>query len=307
MVGSGAGVRSARMMDRRGYAAGLGAHLLWGLAPLYWRLVSSISAGQLTALRFVQALVLLVAYQWLVRRRSPRDLLGGWRSMTMHFVAGVLLAINWLVFVYAVTTDHVLDLSLGYFINPLVSVLLGWTFLGERLTRRSWIAVSLSAAGVGILAFDAGSLPWIALAVAAAFGLYGLVRKLSNTPPVEGVTIEMMSVAPAAIAWLALLAANGTYRTGDGSTFALTFLIGIITAAPLLLFAQAARTVPLWALGLLQYIGPSVQFLLGVVVFREPVDPMRMVGFGVIWIGLIVFSHATWPRQPRPSTAGLAA
>ena len=210
-----------------------------------------------------------------------------------------MLATNWLVFVYAVSTDRVVDLSLGYFINPLVSVLLGMVFLGERLNLQSWIAVGLSAIGVGIMAIDAGSLPWISLVVPMAFGLYGLLKKLSTSGPVEGVASEMIWTAPVAAGYLVWLGVNGAYETGDGSTFALTFLIGVVTALPLLLFARAAQTVPLWALGLMQYVGPSLQFFLGVVVFGESVNPTQMAGFAVIWSGLIVFAHGSWPRESR--------
>ena len=286
-------------MERRGYGAAFGAHLLWGLAPIYWKQVGSIAAGQLTALRFVQTFVLLGGYLWIANRRSPRDLFADRRVALGHLAAGCLLAVNWLVFVYAVSTERVVDLSLGYFLNPLASVVLGMVFLGERLHRRSWFAVAMSAAGVGVMAVEAGALPWISLVVAASFGLYGLVKKLSPSDPVEGVAVEMLWIAPAAAGYLMWLAANGAYETGDDPTFALTFLIGVVAAAPLLLFARAARTIPLWALGLMQYIGPTLQFVLGVAVYGEDTSVTRMIGFAVIWTGLAVFAHDSWPRDAR--------
>ncbi len=290
---------STPIVDRRGYGFAGGAHLLWGLLPVYWKLVSSISAGQLTAMRVLQTLVIVLGFLWIARRRSPRDLLRGGRATLVHLLASSMLATNWLVFVYAVSTDRVVDLSLGYFISPLVSILLGMAFLGERLNRRSWIAVGLSAIGVGIMSIHAGSLPWISLVVAMAFGFYGLLKKLSPSGPVEGVATEMMWAAPVATCYLAWLGINGRYETGDGTTVALTFLIGVVTAVPLLMFARAARTVPLWALGLMQYIGPSLQFLLGVLVFGESVDPTQLAGFAVIWSGLIVFAHGSWPGEQK--------
>lgn len=199
-------------MDRQGYVFAAGAHLLWGLLPVYWKQLRSIPAGQLTALRFVQTLVIVLGFLWIARQQSPRALLKKGRSPFLSFVAGSFLATNWLVFVYAVSTDRVVDLSLGYFISPLVSVLLGTVFLGERLNLHSRIAVGLSAMGVGIIAADAGSLPWISLVVATAFGLYGLAKKLSKSGPIESVATEMIWATPFAAGYLVWLGVNGRTR-----------------------------------------------------------------------------------------------
>ncbi len=285
--------------QRTGYRSALTAHLLWGLAPAFWKLLDHVPAAQLTAWRFVQTLVLVALVLRVGRGRVIRGLLSGPSSVTVHLAAAVLLAVNWLTFVYAVSTDRIVDLSLGYFLNPLVSVLLGVGLFHEQLSRLGRLAVGLSAVGVVVLTVERGSVPWIALVVATAFGLYGALQKASAADAVEGLTIEMLFAAPVAGGYLLWLVATDAYVVGGPSGVGWTALIGLVAATPLLLFARAARSIPLWALGLLQYVGPSLQLLLGTVVFGEPTSGLELAAFGVIWIGLGVFTADRWPSTTR--------
>ena len=233
---------------------------------------------------------------WFRERRSVRSLLTDRNVVAVHLLAGTLLALNWLVYVYAVETDRVLDASLGYFINPLLSVAIGLA-IGERLTPLRWLAVLAAAAGVVILTVDAGRLPWISLVLAATFAVYGLIKKLSPRDSLGGLTTEMLLVAPFALAYLLWLAPSGELQTG-GTVSSLALLgLGAITITPLVLFGAAAKRIPLWAIGLLQFLAPSLQFLLGVVAFDEPLGSGRLAGFVVIWIGLLVFAFDTYRRR----------
>ncbi|MEO1063807.1 MAG: EamA family transporter RarD [Actinomycetota bacterium] len=284
-----------------GYRSALLAHALWGLAPVFWKLLDHVPAAQLTAWRFVQTLAVMVLVQRVARGRTIRGLVASRASVSIHVAAVALLTINWLAFVYAVSAERIVELSLGYFLAPLVSVLLGVGLFRERLSRPSWLAVGLSSVGVAVLAAEAGSLPWIALAVATAFGSYGALQKASEVDAVDGLTIEMLLAAPIAAAYLAWSSITGGVVTGGAVGIGATALIGVVTAAPLLLFVRAARSLPLWALGLLQYVGPSLQLLLGAVVFGETTSRAELVAFAVIWLGLGVFTADRWlsPRAPR--------
>ncbi len=292
--------------EKSGFGFAFGAYLLWGLAPLYWHQVASIPAGQVTAQRAVQTMVILVAFLWIVRKQSPRSLLVATKANQIHLVAGLLLGLNWLVFVYAVATERVVEVSLGYFINPLMSVFLGVVFLGERLSRVGWFAIATAALGVGVLGFEAGSLPWISLVLASSFAVYGLTKKQSTRGPIEGLAMETIWIVPFAVAYLGWVALSGGsggggsvsvnsmsvsgISLGEGSAPVFAGLIGLATAAPLLLFARAAQSIPLWAIGLMQYMAPSIQFAIGVFVFGETANPTRLVGFAIIWFGLAVFA-----------------
>lgn len=282
---------STRSTEQSGYGFAIGAYLFWGLVPLYWKLVDSIPAGELTALRSAQTLLVSLAFLWFVRKQSPRALLTDRKSALAHLPAGLLLGVNWLVFVYAVSTDRVVEASLGYFINPLLSVLLGLVLFGERLSRTGWLAVALASSGVAVLAVDAGELPWISLVLASSFAVYGAAKKQSKRGPIEGLAIEMIWIAPLVIGYLVWLLATGDLTGGEGATPWFLWLIGLATATPLLLFARAAQAIPLWALGLLQYIAPTLQFLLGVLVFGEAANATRLLGFAIIWFGLAVFAY----------------
>lgn len=237
---------------------------------------------------------------WFRDRRTIASLLVDRRLVAVHLAAGALLSLNWLVYVYAIATDRVVDASLGYFINPLLSVAIG-VAIGERLTRLRWLAVGAATLGVVIITIDAGSLPWISLVLASTFAVYGLIKKLSPQDSLGGLTTEMLLLAPFAVAYLIWLVAIGEFETGGTtSTIALSGL-GVITITPLVLFGAAAKRIPLWSIGLLQFLAPSLQFLLGVFVFGEPLGSLRLLGFVVIWIGLALFGWDTFQRRARPA------
>ena len=247
-------------------------------------------------------LVLLAAlrrWSWLSGvMRSPRVL-------AAFAASAVLLSINWVTYIWAVGNGHVVDASLGYFMTPLLNVALGYTVLHERLRREQWFALALAALGVIWLTLQAGQLPWIALVLASSFGAYGLLRKIATLGALEGLTLETLVLLPAAIAGFWYLQASGQARfpTPDTSTNLWLLGVGPVTAVPLLLFAAGARRLSLTTLGLLQYLSPTLQFLLGVWVFREPFSPLRLLGFGLIWAALVLYSIDGWRnsrRAPQP-------
>ncbi len=284
-----------------GYRLALSAYLIWGLAPLFWKLLD-VPAMQLTAHRFWQVLVIGGLILRFRDRRSIGSLVADRRIALLHLGAGTLLAVNWLVFVYAINTDRVVDSSLGYFINPLFSVAIG-VAIGERLTPLRWLAVAAAAVGVVILTADAGRLPWISLVLASTFAFYGLIKKRSPRDSLGGLTTEMLLVAPFAVAYLAWLASTGEFETGGAVSIGALFGIGAITTAPLVLFGAAAKRIPLWTIGLLQFLAPSLQFLLGVFAFGEDLSAARLLGFAVIWLGLAVFAYDTMQRRDRGPSA----
>jgi chloramphenicol-sensitive protein RarD len=284
---------------RAGTVAAVLAFLLWGLFPLYWKMLAAVPAVEVVAHRTAWGFVAMAA--WVTQRGRWKDARAvASRPGTIARLAGsaVLIAVNWLLYVWAVAHDHVVEASLGYFINPLVNVLLGVLVLGERLSRAQRVAVALAAAGVAVLTVGHGRLPWIALALAASFGLYGLARKTVGADSVVGLLWETGLLAPLAAGWLLSLEARGSGAFGAAhpGASALLALGGAVTAVPLVLFAQGARSLPLSTVGLLQYLSPSIQFLLAVLVFREPFTPAHAAAFAFIWAALAVL---TWDLRRR--------
>lgn len=283
----------------RGVLLAVAAYGLWGFAPVYWKLLRAAPAGELLAHRVLWSLVVGVLLIALTRRW--RELAGALRSrrQLLPIVASsVLIALNWLIFLVAVNSGRVLATALGYFLNPLVSVLLGVAFLGERLTRGQVVAVALGAAGVTVWAVDLGEAPWIALSLAASFGLYGLVRKVASVAPLVGFALETLLLAPPCLAYLAYLAAQDGMalpREAPGVK-ALVMGAGVITALPLLCFTSAARRLPLSTLGFLQYLAPSISFLLAVLIYGEPFGRTQAFAFACVWAALALFSFASRPR-----------
>jgi chloramphenicol-sensitive protein RarD len=275
------------------------AFLLWGLFPLYWKLLAAVPALEVVAHRTAWGFVAVAAWVTLRGRWADARSVAS-RPATIARLAGsaVLIALNWLLYVWAVIHDHVVEASLGYFVNPLVNVLLGVLVLGERLSRAQRVAVALAAAGVAVLTVGHGRLPWIALALAVSFGLYGLARKTVGADAVVGLLWETGLLAPLALGWLASLDARGTGSFGAAhpGASALLALGGAVTAVPLVLFALGARSLPLSTLGLLQYVSPSIQFLLAVLVFREPFTAAHAATFACIWAALGVLS---WDLRRR--------
>ncbi len=277
---------------RRGIALGLGAYFWWGFLPLYFKLFPGVDPGEIVAQRIIWSVVLLAGMILLLGRTAKlRAALADPRARIVLLASAALIALNWLVYVWAVSRAHVLETSLGYFLNPLVNVVLGMAVLKERLGRAQGIAVLLAAVGVAILAASAAAGLWISLTLAFSFSLYGLLRKIAPVESLEGLMIETLILCPAAFAWLAVLNAGGDLAFGRAAgESVLLALGGLVTAAPLLLFAAAARLLPYSTLGLLQYLAPTIQFLLAVLVFGEPLRPAHMLCFGLIWTGLAIFA-----------------
>jgi chloramphenicol-sensitive protein RarD len=292
----------------KGVLTAAAAYVLWGFLPLYFKLVHDVPAVETTAHRVVWSFLFVVVVM-LVRRQFPalRANLNR-RTVLIYLGAATLLAVNWLIYVYGVTSGFVVETSLGYFINPLVNVLLGMLFLREKLRLAQWLPVTLAALGVAYLTFSVGTLPWIALALAFTFGFYGLVKKVAPLGSLHGLMLEMTLLLVPAVAYLAYLEARGTavFIHGGLSISVLLLLLGIVTAVPLLLFASGARQVPLSTLGLLQYIAPTLQFLTGVWLYGEPFTPARMVGFGIIWLALAIFSIEGFNARRRAMQAAQA-
>ena len=304
------------MSTRRpiGVPAGVGAYFLWGLFPLYWPLLEPAQPAEILAHRVVWSLV-VVGVLLAVRRRFGRlrDLTRRPRALGGLAVAAVLIAVNWGTYIYGVNTGHVVEASLGYFINPLVTVLLGVVLLRERLRRAQWAAVGVASVAVAVLTLDYGRPPWIALILAFSFGFYGLVKKTVAAGAVEGLAVESAVLLLPALGYLLLLAqsGDGTFGTAGVGEALLLASSGVVTAVPLLLFAAAATRIPLTTLGLLQYLAPVLQFLFGVALYHEPMPPARLAGFALVWLALVVFSldglrERTRVRAERRAAAVLA-
>ncbi len=276
----------------KGLIQAVGAYTVWGISPVFWKGLSEIPAMYSLAHRMFWTFVVVAIVQTL-RRSWPqfKEQNSSNRSRVIVIISSLLIGTNWLVWVWAMNVDRVVEGSLGYFINPLVSVFLGVVFLGESLRRRQWLAVSLAAIGVIWLTISVGSLPWVSLLLAGTFGLYGLSKKLTEQTPINGLTSEMLVMLLPAFVYLLVCTFNGSQNLGGTNSLEVILLVasGCFTAAPLLLFANAVKEVPLSVIGLLQFLAPTAQFLLGVLVYDEPFDMMQLVGFIIIWSALIIF------------------
>ena len=291
-------------IDRRGLAVTAGTFVIWGVVPLYWHLLKAVPALQIMSHRVLWSALLVVG--WLLLRDGLgwlRKLAAQPRALGALAVSSVLIAFNWGLYIWAVNAGHVVETSLGYFINPLVNVVLGVLVLHERLRRLQWIAVGCAAVGVAWLTFSAGSPPWIALGLAASFGLYGLVRKLVAVDPVAGLALESLYLFLPSLAYV--LWAEAGHGGGFAGAWPLSIDLllvfgGVVTAIPLIGFAYGVRRIPLSVVGLLQYIAPTLQLLLGVWFFHEPFDAARALGFGAIWLGLAIYAgEGLWRSRRR--------
>ena len=276
---------------RSGLLMGLGAYILWGVLPLYFKAMADVRATEIVAHRIVWSLVFLGALATLWRSWPRiRAALGNRRVALTLLLTSILIGINWLTYIYAVVTGHVLEGSLGYYLNPLVNVLLGVFLLKEKLSRLQKAAVLLAASGVAILAFGAGGAIWISLTLAASFAVYGFLRKVAPVESLEGLWIETLFLAPLALGWIGWLTWTGESAfLASRTTDLLLILGGALTAIPLLMFTAAAKRLPYSTLGFLQYVAPSLQFLLAVLAFGEPLTPAHLVCFGAIWVALAIF------------------
>jgi chloramphenicol-sensitive protein RarD len=277
----------------RGLLFGVSTYGIWGLLPLYWRLLENAGAIEVLAHRFVWTLGIIALLLWL----RPRA--GWWRelrqrpaALQMLGAAAAIIAFNWYLYIWGVNNARVVETSLGYFISPLITVLLGVVLFRERLRRPQWIAIGLAVAAVVWLTFDYGQVPWVAVGLALSFATYGVLKKKAATGAVEGLAVEATIILPVVLGYLIWLEFMGRAAFGHAgwSTTLLLMAAGPATAIPLLFFAGAITRIPLTYLGLLQYVTPSVQFILGVFVFSEPMPPARLAGFILIWTALGIFT-----------------
>jgi chloramphenicol-sensitive protein RarD len=277
----------------KGILAGIGAYTLWGLFPIYWRLLEQDPAIEILAHRMVWSLVFIAAILTVQREWNwLRQAIHNRRTVATYTLAAILLSINWYTYIWAVNAGYVVEASLGYFINPLVNFLLGVIFLGEKLRRGQIIAVILAILGVAYLTVSYGSLPWISLVLAFTFGMYGLIKKTAPLESMHGFSLETIVLFLPALGYLLYREASGVgafVHQGVVVTL-LLILAGPVTSIPLLLFGYSARRIPLSMLGFIQYITPTMQFLLGVLVYFEPFPKARLVGFCIIWLALILYS-----------------
>ncbi len=278
---------------KRGIVAGFLAYTLWGLLPAYWKAIEAIPPLEILCQRTVWSLFVVLAVlaarrQWgRVRKMRSRP-----KTLLLHLVSACLLSVNWFIYIWATVSGHIVDSSLGYFITPLLSVVLGVLFLHERLRAGQRVAIGFAVVGVLVLTVGYGSFPWIGLSLTFTFGFYGLLRKVSPLGSVEGLSLETAVLSLPALGYLFYQEAGHGAFFGNAGTATGLLLVGtgLVTAIPLLLFASAARQVPLATVGLLQYIAPTFSFLLGVLVYGEPLTPARLLGFIPIWLALVLYS-----------------
>ncbi len=286
---------SSSAETRTGFAFAISAFLLWGLSPAFWKLLGSVPSKELLAHRVLWCALLMIPVLALGRQISDlRSLLGRPKTLATLLLTTTLIGCNWFFYIWAVATDRILHASLGYFINPLVNILLGMLFLGESLRPKQKVSVVIAALGVSLMTWKLGHLPWISLVLAVTFGFYGLLRKTVDATPEQGLVLETWLLSPIALLYLASLHGEG----GPGGAWGhqgwtidlLLVLTGAITAAPLLCFTHGARRLSLSMVGILQYIAPSCQFLLAVVVYGEPFGKVQLAAFVLIWIALGLFT-----------------
>ncbi|MCB9788929.1 MAG: EamA family transporter RarD [Deltaproteobacteria bacterium] len=294
--------------SRTGLLYGLGAYLMWGFFPAYWKLLQGVDSFEILAHRMVWSLGFVLAmlaarsnWRWIRQvRRQPR-------VIAVYAAAACFLGVNWALYIWAVNAGHVVETSLGYFINPLINVLFGAWLFGDRLRRPQLWAVGLAAAGVVYLTLMHGHPPWISLTLAVSFGIYGVLKKKGTLGAVEGLTLETAALFVPALAWLLLLEHRGVGHFGHTdprTTFLLAFT-GVATALPLVMFAAGVRRLTLTTVGLLQYLAPTIQFLLGVYAYGEPFSRERLVGFALIWAGLLVYSGESLINHRRTRRAAI--
>lgn len=280
--------------ERKGLLAGLGAWVLWGLFPLYWRSMKPASPLELLAHRILWSVVFVAVVLLVLRRwRQVWKVFGDRRTALILVAASLAIGANWGLFIYGVNADRTIEVSLGYYINPLVSVLIGVLFFAERLRPLQWAAIGIASLAVIVITVEVGRFPFLGLALALSFGLYGGLKKLSPTPPLVGLMVEALVLLPPALGLLGYLIVRGESNFGHHGPLHATLIVlmGVVTAVPLVLFAVSAQSIPLSTLGLMQYITPSMQLILGVAVFHEPMATAQWVGFAIVWTALAIFSY----------------
>jgi chloramphenicol-sensitive protein RarD len=285
-----------------GAAAAAAGFLIWGIVPVYWKQMQGVSAFELIAHRIVWSLVFLFAVlAWQRNFSSLRPAIASPRAAGLNLLSGLLLSVNWTIYVWAVNAGHVIETSLGYFLVPLGNVAIGSLVLKEKLRPAQWLAIALAAAGVAFLLLRVGHVPWIALIIAGSWSAYGLLKKQSALGSIAGLTVETLILFPVAAGLLLWLAGQGKGVIGHADLRLQAYVLsaGVVTALPLLLFAYGAQRLRLTTLGLLQYLAPSVQFLIGVFVYHEPFDGVRLQAFALIWTGLVIYTADLFWSQRR--------
>lgn len=282
------------------------AYIMWGVLPLYWKLFNEVPAGEILSHRVVWSFIFMGLLVTVQSRWKDMKRIAASRSQLLSLAAsGLLIAVNWLIFIWAVNNGHVVETSLGYYLNPLLNVVLAVFFLQEKPNRGQWCAIAIASVAVLIIAVDYGRFPWVALSLAASFGLYGLAKKKTAQDASVGLLSETAVVVPVALGYWIYLAFTGeaTAWTLSPAMMAGLLLSGVVTALPLLFFARAAARMPLSTLGFVQYIGPTIMLLLSIFVFKESVSPVLLAGFGLIWTALVVYA-ASSVRAARLAKAG---
>jgi chloramphenicol-sensitive protein RarD len=292
----------------RGIALGVGAYVIWGVLPIFWKALESVDSVEILAHRIVWSVVFLAVIVTVRRSWGQVGALSS-RAVGRLLTAGALLALNWATYIWAVNSGHIVESSLGYFINPLLNVVLGVLILRERLEPGQWLAVAVATVGVAYMTISIGALPWIALVLAGTFGFYGLLKKqLDSVGPIESLGVEVALVLLPALAFLIALGVGGegAFATAGSRVTSLLVLTGVATALPLVLFGAAAHRIKLSTIGLLQYIAPTLQFLIGVFVYDEIVGRDRLIGFILVWIALAMYTAHGLLRRRRGSPQPLA-
>jgi chloramphenicol-sensitive protein RarD len=277
---------------KKGIWYGIGAYLLWGFFPIYWKWLQAVPATQIISHRIIWSFVLLALILFVTRQwRAFRTAALSRRIVLIYLVSAILLSINWLTYIWAINAGFVIETSLGYFINPLLSVLLGVLFLREKLRPLQWLPIGLAAIGVIYVAISYGQFPWIALTLAISFGLYGLVKKVAPLGSLFGLTLETGLLFLPAVAFLVVLELHGqgAFMHVPAVSNILMIGAGLVTTVPLLMFASSAQRIPLSTLGILQYINPTIAFLLGLFLFHEPFNLSLLIGFSIVWLALIIY------------------
>lgn len=280
---------------KKGVIFAFGAYILWGILPIYWELIQNIGAFEILAFRIIFSMIFMVFIVIISNKTGPfikdvQQLIKQPIQLIAIIAAGYVITINWGTFIWAVTNGHVLQSSLGYYINPLVSILLALIFLKERFNKAEWLAIALAVIGVLYMTLKMGVFPGISLLLAGSFGIYGLIKKLVPLDAISSITIECIVTAPAGLIYIWYVWQQGDLTFGYNVSSFWLLLSGAVTAVPLILFSAGARRIPLSLTGFIQYIGPTIMFVLGVFLFKEPFNIDQLITFIFIWIGIIVYS-----------------
>ncbi len=288
-----------------GFLYALATYILWALFPIYWKQLHHISADQVLGHRVIWSFIMLAVVILLLGKKDEFRAKLNAQNFRAHGWASLLLSVNWLTYVWAVNTGYIVESSLGYFINPLFSVFLGMVFLKEKLRPLQWVPITLAGIGVLYLTIVYGRLPWIALLLAFSFGVYGLLKKKSTLGSLYGLSLETGIMFLPALGYLIFLSSQGenVFIHADMTTGLYLIGSGAVTAIPLLLFAQAAQRIPLTMIGLMQYIAPAGQFLIGVLLYKEEFTSSQAIGFGIVWLALIIFATESWMTHRKKTVA----